>query len=634
MILQDLAKLYDQLIDDENAEISPPGFSKVNINYLLSLGPNGKLLDILYVFVEQESGKKKIEKPLRLNLPEAMKRTVGIAPNLLWDNPAYVLGIVDQTKTEEYCKVRFEAFRENNLEFLENADCPEAVALKNFLRRYTQTDLAQHPIVQAKKDDLLSTSGFLTFQFEPTKKLISDAPQIRRLISTQWHTPDSDSVEAQCLITGEIAPVQRLHAAIKGIAGGQSTGGSIVSFNDRAYESYGKEKKQGLNAPVSEAAAFAYTTSLNYLLSVDNPHKRIQLGDSTVVYWAESNNPAYADLFQAMLNPDWSFDRNPEEQTQANKTYDNEMTEVLAKIARTIRDGASLDFRSLNTGLDSATTFHVLGLAPNAARISIRFYEKAAFSKIIAKLVQHHEDISMGQERPWSVWRILKETISPKASKQEASPLLAGALMRSILTGLPYPVALYYAILNRVRADNDDPSKGVYKVSALKAGIIKACLLRKYRNQGNNDYQEVLTMSLNSKSDNQAYLLGRLFAVLEKAQEDAARPATLNATIKDRYFTAACANPASTFPVLLRLSQHHISKSDWGKSSERRIGEIMELLEIDKAPFPKRLNMDEQGVFILGYYHQRNDFYKSRKNEIDENLEPIKGIQEDLFRSN
>ena len=237
----------------------------------------------------------------------------------------------------------------------------------------------------------------------------------------------------------------------------------------------------------------------------------------------------------------------------------------------------------------------------------------------------------MGQDYPWSVWRILKETISPKSSKQEASPLLAGAIMRSILTGAPYPMALYYAILNRVRADMDEPAKGVYKIGPLKAGIIKACLLRKNRSNNNNQYQEILTMALNPEATNQAYLLGRLFAVLEKAQEDAAKPATLNATIKDRYFTAACANPASTFPVLLRLSQHHISKSEWGRNTEKLIREIMDLLVLDNTPFPKRLGMDDQGIFILGYYHQRSDFFKSKKKEDPESQEKETEIQEPLF---
>ncbi|HHV05637.1 MAG TPA: type I-C CRISPR-associated protein Cas8c/Csd1 [Anaerolineaceae bacterium] len=508
---------------------------------------------------------------------------------------------------------------------------PETNALLNFLSQYSQEDLITHPQILAKRDEILKATGFLTFQYEPTKKLIANLKTVRKAVSSQWEDSGEDAVKAQCLITGQIAPVQRLHAAIKGVKDVQSAGGSIVSFNDRAYESYGKEQKQGLNAPVSTSAAFAYTTSLNYLLSPENPHKKLQLGDSTVVYWAESTNPTYENLFQAIIDPQWDIETSPEDEQTQNTRYDHETTSILQKIAGSIRDGLPIDFNALDENLDPSTKFHVLGLAPNAARISIRFYETAPFSKILSRLIQHHEDISMGQDRPWSVWRLLKETISPKASKQEASPLMAGAIMRSILTGLPYPMALYYAILNRVRADSDDPTKGVYKISAIKAGIIKACLLRKARQQNNTHLQEILTMSLNPQSTNQAYLLGRLFAVLEKAQEDAASPNKLNATIKDRYFTAASANPASTFPVLLRLSQHHISKSEWGRISEIRIGEIMELLDIDDTPFPKRLSLDEQGIFILGYYHQRNDFYKSKKQEPSAELESSDITQTELF---
>ena len=190
--------------------------------------------------------------------------------------------------------------------------------------------------------------------------------------------------------------------------------------------------------------------------------------------------------------------------------------------------------------------------------------------------------------------------------------------MRSVLTGLPYPSALYYGIINRIRADSDDEKSNIQKINSLRAAIIKACLLRKYRSKEMNPYQEVLTMSLNKESKNQAYLLGRLFAVLEKAQEEAAFPAKLNSTIKDRYFTSACANPATTFPVLLRLSQHHISKAEYGFSTERKIREIMDSFDVDKEPFPRALSLEEQGIFILGYYHQRSNFFvpKGNKEEI------------------
>lgn len=631
MILQNLAKLYDQLLDDENVKISPPGFGMVNISYLLNLNTEGELLDIIYVFDEQLRGKKFVEMPRRLVLPEEVNRPGNVVSNLLWDNKTYIFGIADESRNEDYFKPRFEAFRDKNLQFLNNIDMPQANALKEFLKRYSLTDFETMPLVQKYRADFLKTTGNITFQFDENQKIIAYSKEIQHAVSARWQTPDSNAIETQCLITGKIAPIQRTHPRIKGVKDVQSSGGAIVSFNDRAYESYGKEQKQGLNAPVSTSAAFAYTTSLNYLLSPENPHKKIQLGDSTVVYWAESTNPTYENLFQAIIDPQWDIETSPEDEQTQNISYDHETTSILQKIAGSIRDGLPIDFNALDENLDSSTKFHVLGLAPNAARISIRFYETAPFSKILSRLIQHHEDISMGQDRPWSVWRLLKETISPKASKQEASPLMAGAIMRSILTGLPYPMALYYAIINRVRADSDDPTKGVYKISAIKAGIIKACLLRKARQQNNTHLQEILTMSLNPQSTNQAYLLGRLFAVLEKAQEDAASPNKLNATIKDRYFTAASANPASTFPVLLKLAQHYISKSEWGRISEIRIGEIMELLDIDDTPFPKRLSLDEQGIFILGYYHQRNDFYKSKKQEPSAELESSDITQTELF---
>jgi len=240
MILQDLAKLYDQLIDDENAEISPPGFSKVNINYLLSLGPDGELLDILYVFVEQENGKKKIELAQKRFLPEEVIRPGNVVANLLWDNKTYVLGIRDENVGEEDCKRKFEAFRKKNLAFIEKLSSPEAVAFKNFLERYSQDDFETMNLVQSKREEILKATGNLTFQFEPTKELIANSEEIWQAVSNLWNAPKPDSILGQCLVTGKIAPVQRIHPRIKGMEGVQSSGGAIVSFKSRAYESYGK----------------------------------------------------------------------------------------------------------------------------------------------------------------------------------------------------------------------------------------------------------------------------------------------------------------------------------------------------------------------------------------------------------
>lgn len=625
MILQNLARFYDILLEDEDVEISLQGFSVVNISFLLNISADGELLDIFNVFREVRTslkgGREKIKRyPVRMTLPEPVKGRAGGAGHLLWDDSAHILGFGDPTKDHEFFEKRFMLFREKNLSFLETIVTPEAISLKNFLNRYSLDELVKLPIVCSKKDLILKETGFITFQFDETRKIIASSKEIVNSILNQEKSEEGETKKYQCLITGEEAPIQVLHPSIKGVPGTVSSGGSIVSFNRRAFESYGKNKAQGYNSPVSKRATFAYTTALNYLLSKENPHPKLQIGDAMVVYWAESTNPLYADIFQMMMDPQGFTEPEPDSKTDTKSGYDSKMTELLGKIGESIQSGKVLDFEAIESGLDTNTRFHVLGLSPNAARISIRFYEMAPFRNILARLIQHYEDLNMGQNYPWSVWRLLKETVSPKASDQTPAPLLGGAVMRSILTGLPYPAALYYAIINRIRADSDELEKRFYKINPIRVGIIKACLTRKYRAQKNDQYMEVLTMALNPNSTNQAYLLGRLFAVLEKAQEDALG-SNLNATIKDRYFTSACASPASTFPIILRLSQHHISKSEYGRNTEWRIREIMDLLEIDNDPFPRRLSLDEQGIFILGYYHQRTNLFTKREAQDQDETE-------------
>lgn len=626
MLLSALTRYYEILSNDENSKISPPGFSSVNISYIINISPGGELLDLLYVFDTVGEGKKVRELPRKLILPAAVKRAFGVNPNLLWDNPTYIFGLTDPKDVKKgiaFAQPRFQAFREKNLGFLEGIDTPEANAYKAFLTRSKLTDFQSNPLLQTKQADVLKATGFMTFQISGFDRLLHQSPEIFEKISDNAFNANKDQVLGQCLVTGKISSIERIHPSIKRVKNTQSSGGSIVSFNDRSYESYGKVEAQGLNAPVSTKAAFAYTTALNYLLSSENPYPSFQLGDATVVYWAESREPIYQQLFVQLLNP---IIEKEEEEEEIQLHRDVASERLMFAISEKILKGTPLNWKEIDSHIDQSTRFHILGLSPNAARISIRFYQNSPFKEIAEKLIQHHEDMYMGQKYPWSIWRILNETVSKKAKDATPSPLMAGTLMRSILNGLPYPAALYYAILTRVRVDTDDENSKVQKINLLRAGIIKAYLLRKYRYMDFNPYQEVLTMSLNKESKNQAYLLGRLFAVLEKAQEDAAAPAKLNSTIKDRYFTSACANPATTFPVLLRLSQHHIAKSEYGRNIDFRIRGIMDLLEVDKDPFPRSLSLEEQGIFILGYYHQRSDFFVPRNKE----EQPVFETQESL----
>jgi CRISPR-associated protein Csd1 len=443
---------------------------------------------------------------------------------------------------------------------------------------------------------------------------VHDDPAIRQV--WEAYKDGKDAVMGQCLVTGETAPIARLHASLKGIRGANPTGASLVGFNAPAYESYNRE--QGQNSPVSEKAVFAYTTALNYLLSRANPNKKIILGDTTVVYWAESEKKEYANAFASLFEPEY-VDEPPVEQGGRKKA------EVRIKeVAEKVRRVQALDTRHLLDGLDGNTRFYVLGLAPNAARISVRFFLTDPFEKIVERMMRHYHDLEIIKEfdnQPTyiTVRHILDETVSKKARDKDAAPLMAGAVFRSILTGAPYPAALYYAIINRIRADMDDSKKGIRKINYVRAAVIKAFLIRRYRNQPHHPIQEVLSMSLNEQSTIPAYALGRLFAVLEKVQQEAI--GNMNATIKDRYFTSACASPSSVFPVLLRLAQHHISKAEYGYASDRRIQDILGLLDVEKNPIPARLSLDEQGIFMLGYYHQRAAFYVSKadRNAVETN---------------
>jgi CRISPR-associated protein Csd1 len=609
MILQALNRYYEILSRDSGSDIAPPGYSKVGVSFALNLSDRGELLDVFPLFVQEQRGKKTVDAPRRMLAPEQLKRS-GIAPppNFLCDNSAYMLGISEKdTEKPGHGPARFDAFRSFNLMLLSQVESAAARAAVAFLTSHDPQKAREHPSIAPHLETLLKGGNLVLMH---RGDFIQDDPQIKQM--WEAYKAGQDAVVMQCLVTGETAPIARLHPSLKGVSGGQPTGVTLVGFNDRAYESFGRVKEQGLNAPVSQKAVFAYSTALNYLLSRENPNQPIKLGDTTLVYWAESERQEYAAEFASFFgagNMDGAADGSPEGRIKAEAR--------LGVVAGKVRGLQALDPTQVLHGLDPNVRFYVLGLAPNAARVSVRFFIAEPFVALIERILQHHRDLEVvrevdSQPEQLSIRTLVNETVSRKARDQEASPLLAGAVVRAILTGTPYPAGLFYAIINRVRADMDDQKNHIQKINRVRAAIVKAYLLRKYRRQSQNPYQEVLEMSLNETATNPAYVLGRLFAVLEKVQKEAVNP---EATIKDRYFTSACASPASVFPVLLRLSQHHIAKAEWGRKSDERIQELLNLLDLEKRPFPAHLPLDEQGVFILGYYHQRAAFYTRRSSE-------------------
>jgi CRISPR-associated protein Csd1 len=613
MILQALTRYYDILASDPQSDIAPPGYSAAGVSFALNLSPQGELLEIFTLFEQVQRGNKPVDVPRRMTVPEQVKRSSGISANFLCDNGAYVLGLSDKDDNDpEYAPKRFEAFRQWNKDLLAKADCAAARAVIAFLDGYDQHTGREHPAI-AKHLGAILKGGNLVF------RLYGGFVHEDAVICRVWEAYKSIGSKdvGRCLVTGEIAPIARLHPSLKGIRYANPTGASLVSFNERSYESYNRTKLQGLNSPVSEKAAFAYTTALNYLLSSANPNKKFIIGDTTVVYWAESEKKEYANAFASLFEPEL-VEVEPPAEAKSQPGRDKKAEQTLKAVADKVRRVQALDTRHLLDGLDGSTRFYILGLAPNAARISVRFFHADPFEKIVQKIMAHYDDLQIVKEfedQPTylTIRHILEETVSKKASDPKAAPLMAGAVFRAILDNTPYPAALYYAIINRIRADVDDPKKHIKKISYARAAIIKAYLKRRYRNQPQNPIQEVFCMALNEQSTIPAYVLGRLFAVLEKVQKEAI--GDVNASVKDRYFTSACASPASVFPVLLRLSQHHISKAEYGYASDNRIQDILNLLDVEKNPIPARLSLNEQGVFVLGYYHQRAAFYVSKTDK-------------------
>lgn len=589
MILGALVDYYEILA--EAGEISRPGYCMANASFALNLKENGTLIGATPLKIEKQRGKNKVEVPKRLKVPEQIKRTVGIGANFLCDNSGYVLGIDNKGKPQR-TRQCFEAFRKLHHEVLEGVGCPAAHAVLAFLDGWQPEKATDYAAIA---DDIgaLTAGGNIVFRVAGQGYTHDDVDI--RCAWEKYKARDSASPVMQCLITGQQAPAARLHASIKGVRGGQSTGVSIVSFNARAYESYGRDEQQGFNAPVSEYAAFAYTTALNHLLA-DTEHKQI-FGDTTVVYWAQSQKRIYRDIISFSLNP--IFEGN-EREIVTNTGTQRDVGTIFEKLL----EGIPVDcFRE---AFDPKTRFFVLGLAPNAARLSIRFCYENEFGRVIENVKAHYDALEIERSpmdfRYLPLWKLMQETVSPKSRDKASSPLLSGATLRAIFSGQPYPEALYNNVILRVKAERD--------ISRGKAAIIKACLTTSHKQK----YKEVLTVSLNEQSNNQAYVFGRLFAVLEKAQLDA-NP-YINTTIKDRYFASACATPASVFPILLRLAGHHTSKSDYGYVSERKIRDLLDKIEVESNPYPAHLSLPDQGVFILGYYHQmKANFTKKDKED-------------------
>lgn len=370
-------------------------------------------------------------------------------------------------------------------------------------------------------------------------------------------------------------------------------GGSIVSFNLDSFKSYGHE--QGDNAPVSEAAAQKYTSVLNRFLDRSSGH-RIQIGDASTVFWADASEAKAQeseDLFVLMMG---DAPAKPDEEVQSKR---------IGELLERLRRGEQLE--KLRPDLEEGVRFHVLGLAPNAARISIRFNYDDDFRELVKNYQRFVADMQI--EPAWRepyppLWRYLVET-AVLGKRENVPPNLSGEWMRSILAGARYPMTLLAATLSRIRADGE--------INALRVSILRALLIRNF----NKDEKREAPVAFDPDNDNKGYLLGRLFAVYEQAQS-AALGRNVNATIKDKFYGSASATPRNVFPLLDRGSANHLAKVGKERPGQRvnfekLIGSIMDRMSPGADPYPKSLSAEDQALFGLGYYHQRGEFFRRRE---------------------
>ncbi|MCK4257575.1 MAG: type I-C CRISPR-associated protein Cas8c/Csd1 [Halanaerobiales bacterium] len=578
MIIQALYDYYNILLNDPEIEISEPGYSMAKVNFLVSLSKNGELLDITPL------GEGKINW-IELIVPEQKKRASGLFPYFMSDNSKYIFGCNFDSKKTEMTKGNFIKSKELHEKILQGVDNDKCRAILNFFQNWNSDECLSNEVIKSKLDFLQkSKSGNMAFKLDCETGYLHQDTEILKAWKKHCTMLEND-VKGQCLVTGKQESIVRIHPGIKGIRNTNAAGATLVGVNAKAFESY--QKTQGYISPVGESVAFGYTTALNYMLS--NTKHRLQIGDATTVFWAEDTGGMCENLLLELFAP--------KKQEEVEVTHDSAITAYVKDSLSCLKNGKPIQQKA-------DVNFYILGLSPNNARISIRFWYRDSFGQLIQKVWQHHEDmqiINMRQEII-PIPRIIYETIPRNAQKKEAAPMLSGALMKSVFTGTAYPQGLFYAIVNRIRADGE--------INDIRVGIIKAILKRNARLQNDVEKEGMITVSLNLQNTNIAYRLGRLFAVLEKAQTDAA-DVKLNTTIKDRYFGTASASPRAVFPVLMKLTQHHISKGKYGYISDKNIQEILQGVN----EFPTHLNSEEQGLFILGYYHQRPALYKKSETQ-------------------
>lgn len=591
MILQSLADYYDRKCQLEPHSVPPIGFEENAISFVVVLDPEGSFVNL----EDWREGEGKRKHGKALFVPQSKDRPGTDSWKtafLLWDHPRYVFGLSKEGDEKETPIKRQEAFRQRILESF--PDPTVEMGVNAVVQFYDKPENLNRLRETTLWPQIEQTNGNISFRLRDSPELICQSPNVRKKVFREFKEDPGLGI-GQCLITGQHEAIAELHPATP-VPGSQATA-KIHSFNLPAFTSFGKGK--GANAPVGKRATFAYTTALNYLIGTRNRSSGkqcIRIADASTIFWADKPNVLednFADIFAEPPKDD------PDRNARALKALYESAHHGTAPVK------------------DEQTRFFVLGLGPNVARIAILFWHVTTVANLATTIQQHFNDLEIIRpafEKPYlSLFRLLLST-SRQGKSENIAPNLGNELMRAVLTGLPYPPTLLQAAIRRIRAEQGKKDKrtgkSIQNVTHVRAALIKACLNRLQRQT--KKMEREVTVALDYANTNSGYRLGRLFAALEKIQEEA-NP-RINATIRERFYGAASSTPVTVFSNLMKLKNHHLAKlENPGRkiNLERLIGEILDTI----SEFPSYLNLADQGRFAIGYYHQREAFF-SKSNEI------------------
>ena len=591
MLIKALCDYYDVL--EKNGKVLKNGYSAVPVKYKIALTENGEIDEVIdcqrIEQIPQKNGKIKEKRvPLDMIMPKRTEKP-GIDANIIEHRPLYIFGLnydngqfTPDDKTDK-AKKSHKDFVEKNLKFIEAMDSPLINAFRNFLTKWNPKEQCGNRfLLELGKN--YSGSGFAFCLSGEPENMLQEEWEIRE----KWddihasRAEDKESAQtAQCAVTGEISEIARIHGKIKGIYGGLATGSVLIGFNNSSENSYGNE--QSYNSNISQRAMIKYTEALNYLLK-SSEHK-ITLDDMTILFWTMSPDDTDEDRMIAMLMG--KSEKLDESQTQS-------MLEDLLSRGTQLKLTES-ELENKYGAIDDDVDFYMIGMKPNSSRVSVKFMLRRQYGEILWNIAKFQGDMQSSETvKMIPFYRIKGELISPKSSNEKVNPALLTKLFEAVMYGNRYPAALLETLVRRVKTDK--------YINDTRAGLIKAYLMR--------NEEEGLKVALDKENRGQAYLCGRLFAVLEKLQKDAL--GELNTTIKDKYFSSAASKPATIFPVLMRLSQAHLKKTSESTRGfyNKLMGDIIENFE---GELPATLSLTEQGKFIIGYYQQEKELWKKRE---------------------